>query len=79
MAVVSAATGISSSSGPVRESRDFLMQGTVEYEFRTTAVKGLHTEESIAEAAQWISGVSGARTALHYSFSAFSSSTTISL
>jgi pyruvate formate lyase activating enzyme len=42
--------------GPVRESRDFLMQGTVEYEFRTTAVKGLHTEESIAEAAQWISG-----------------------
>lgn len=42
--------------GPVRESRDILLGGAVEYEFRTTVVKGLHTESSIAEAAQWISG-----------------------
>lgn len=41
---------------PVRESRDLLLGGTVEYEFRTTLVKGLHTAESVTEAAQWISG-----------------------
>lgn len=42
--------------GPVRESRDLLLGGAVEYEFRTTLVKGLHTAESVAETAQWISG-----------------------
>ena len=40
----------------VDESREYLMSGAVEYEFRTTAVKGLHTEESIAAAAKWIAG-----------------------
>ena len=30
--------------------------GTVDYEFRTTVVKGLHTRESLLEAAQWIKG-----------------------
>ena len=40
----------------VERSKDFLMEDRVEYEFRTTAVKGLHTEESIAEAAKWIEG-----------------------
>ena len=40
----------------VTRSKDFLLEGRVEYEFRTTAVKGLHTEESIAEAARWIAG-----------------------
>ena len=38
----------------IERSRDFLMSGAVEYEFRTTAVKGLHTPESIADAARWI-------------------------
>lgn len=42
--------------GAVTESRSFLLEGTVEYEFRTTAVKGLHTEESIRETARWIAG-----------------------
>lgn len=42
--------------GAVRESRDILLGDAVEYEFRTTVVKGLHTESSIAEAAQWIAG-----------------------
>lgn len=41
---------------PVAESKEFLLRGTVEYEFRTTVVKGLHTEESLIEAAEWISG-----------------------
>ena len=28
----------------------------MDYEFRTTAVKGLHSAESIAQAAKWIEG-----------------------
>ena len=42
--------------GPVERSKDFLLSGAVEYEFRTTVVKGLHTEESLREAAKWIAG-----------------------
>ena len=38
------------------ESKDFLLGGTLEYEFRTTVVMGLHTEQSLLEAAQWIRG-----------------------
>ena len=41
---------------PMEESKNFLLEGSVEYEFRTTAVKGLHTEETIRAAAQWIRG-----------------------
>lgn len=40
----------------VERSKDFLLSGTIDYEFRTTAVKGLHTEESITGAAAWIAG-----------------------
>ena len=40
----------------VKESRDFLLSGAVEYEFRTTVVKGLHTEGILLEAAEWIRG-----------------------
>ena len=35
---------------------ELLMEGKIPFEFRTTAVKGLHTEESIAQAAKWIEG-----------------------
>ncbi len=38
------------------ESRDFLLSDPVDYEFRTTVVKGLHTRESLLEAAGWIRG-----------------------
>ena len=38
------------------ESRDVLMNGETEYEFRTTVVDGLHTKESIDELACWIAG-----------------------
>lgn len=41
---------------PVAESRDFLMESGVDYEFRTTVVKGLHTRESLLGAAKWIAG-----------------------
>ena len=37
-------------------SKDFLLEGSIDYEFRTTVVKGLHTEDSIKDAARWISG-----------------------
>ena len=40
----------------LEKSRDLLMNGNVEYEFRTTAVKGLHTADSIRAAAKWIEG-----------------------
>ncbi len=40
----------------IEESRDFLMHGNTEYEFRTTVVDGLHTKESIDELACWIAG-----------------------
>ena len=40
----------------VERSKDFLLRGRVDYEFRTTAVKGLHTAESLTEAAEWIRG-----------------------
>ena len=41
---------------PIERSRELLMQGRVDYEFRTTVVKGLHTKESILGAAKWIAG-----------------------
>ncbi len=40
----------------IEESRNFLMTGDVDYEFRTTVVGGLHTRESIDELACWIAG-----------------------
>ena len=38
----------------VTASKDFLLSDAVDYEFRTTVVRGLHTEESLLEAADWI-------------------------
>lgn len=40
----------------IEESVSFLLEGNVDYEFRTTVVNGFHTVESIAAAAKWISG-----------------------
>ena len=40
----------------VEESKNFLLSEKVPYEFRTTVVRGLHTEESLLEAAEWIRG-----------------------
>ena len=42
--------------GPVRESVQYLMGCGVDYEFRTTAVKGLHTRADFEGIAQWIAG-----------------------
>ncbi|MDO4982536.1 MAG: anaerobic ribonucleoside-triphosphate reductase activating protein [Eubacteriales bacterium] len=40
----------------VEASKNYLLEGHIDYEFRTTVVKGLHTEESLIGAAQWIEG-----------------------
>ena len=40
----------------IEHSKNFLLEGRVDYEFRTTVVKGLHSAESIAAAAKWIEG-----------------------
>ena len=40
----------------VARSRDLLLEGRCDYEFRTTVVKGLHTKESLQGAARWIEG-----------------------
>ncbi len=40
----------------VRRSVDLLIHSDVEYEFRTTVVKGLHTARDFAEIASWLSG-----------------------
>ena len=41
---------------PVRESVDFLLRGTVDYEFRTTVVAELHDDDSFRAIGEWIHG-----------------------
>lgn len=43
---------------PVRKSVSLLLQGRVEYEFRTTVCAQLHTQSDILSIAQWIQGAS---------------------
>lgn len=43
---------------PVEESVRYLLEGHVDYEFRTTVVKELHTTDTVREAARWIAGAS---------------------
>ncbi|MCF0228672.1 MAG: anaerobic ribonucleoside-triphosphate reductase activating protein, partial [Parasporobacterium sp.] len=40
----------------VNLSKNFLLTGRVEYEFRTTVVREFHDEESMKELGQWIEG-----------------------
>ena len=40
----------------IERSKELLLRGKLDYEFRTTVVKGLHTRESLVEAAHWIEG-----------------------
>ncbi len=41
---------------PIQDTADFLMNGNLDYEFRTTAVKGLHTKRDFIEIGQWLKG-----------------------
>ena len=40
----------------IEESKNYLLSGAIDYEFRTTVVKGLHSRESLIDAAKWIRG-----------------------
>ncbi len=40
----------------IQKSISFLLEGKVEYEFRTTVVDGYHTVDTIADIANWIKG-----------------------
>lgn len=40
----------------VKETVDFLINGSLDYEFRTTVVRELHTEKDFIEIAQWLAG-----------------------
>ena len=42
--------------GPVEESARLLMEGAVDYEFRTTAVKPFHTPQDIESIGCWLAG-----------------------
>lgn len=49
--------GISSPDlSSIRETADFLLNGTLDYEFRTTVVKELHTEKDFVEIGRWLKG-----------------------
>lgn len=41
---------------PIERSVDFLLQGKVDYEFRTTIVKGLHTLDDVQDIVVWLKG-----------------------
>lgn len=41
---------------PIEKSVHFLMEGKVDYEFRTTVVKELHTKADFVEIGQWLKG-----------------------
>ena len=41
---------------PIEESKNYLLSSPVDYEFRTTVVKGHHTKESLVDTARWITG-----------------------
>ncbi len=41
---------------PILKSVDYLLQGKVEFEFRTTIVKQFHTIQDIVDATDWIKG-----------------------
>ncbi len=40
----------------VEESKNYLLTAPVDYEFRTTVVKGLHTQQSLLDTARWLAG-----------------------
>ena len=48
--------GVASDMGKITESKELLLSGVIDYEFRTTVVKGIHTKESLVRAAEWIAG-----------------------
>jgi len=52
----SLATGVEIDLSPIEKSVDLIMASGVDYEFRTTAVNGIHTAKNFEDIANWISG-----------------------
>ncbi len=52
----SVTTGVDTDMKKIRESVEFLMSGKVEYEFRTTVVRELHSAQDIQDIGVWIKG-----------------------
>ena len=48
------ATGVNTDMTAIQRSMDLLMSGPVDYEFRTTVVRGIHTGADIVKLAEWI-------------------------
>lgn len=48
--------GVTLDTDKIKESAKILMSGNTEYEFRTTAVRELHDENSFEEIGQWLNG-----------------------
>ena len=42
----------------IEESAEFLLEGSVPYEFRTTAVKGIHSIRDFMDIGEWLAGCS---------------------
>jgi pyruvate formate lyase activating enzyme len=49
-------TGINSNTKLIEESIKILKSSSIEYEFRTTVVKGLHSKEDIIDIGDWLKG-----------------------
>ncbi len=42
--------------GPIQETADMLINGSLDYEFRTTVVRELHSEEDMHSIGRWLNG-----------------------
>ena len=61
----------------VEESVTFLMEGDLDYEFRTTVVAQLHSEESIREMANWVGSLVPGRSAKRFFLQPFADRETV--
>lgn len=49
-------TGVNVDLDAIRETAEWLLNGDLDYEFRTTVVRELHSEKDFQEISQWLSG-----------------------
>lgn len=55
--------GVPADLSKIEESLRFLLEGSIDYELRTTVAQPLHSQESMASMAAWLQGVSGGKKA----------------
>ena len=51
-----ALTGVNADLDAIRETAGWLLNGELDYEFRTTVVRELHSEKDFLEIGQWLRG-----------------------